>query len=209
MCLRAAVPPLAVEASDIACSRGGRLVFSGVSFVIGSGDLLAVTGPNGAGKSTLLRALAGLLRVEAGTLRFQGALDDEPVAHYLGHADALKPALSLGETLRFWTTLYRGEQGEAGVIAAAARVGLGHAFGLPVGVLSAGQRRRAGLARPLIAPRRLWLLDEPTAALDREGEVLLGELLAEHLSAGGVAVVASHQDLPVSPSAVLDLRMAA
>ena len=98
----AAFPPLAVEAGDLACERGGRLVFSGLSFAAANGSLLAVMGPNGSGKSTLLRLLAGLLRPAAGTLRFAGRRDGGPVAHYLGHADALKPALTLLETLRFW-----------------------------------------------------------------------------------------------------------
>lgn len=203
----AAFAPLSIEARDLACSRGGRLVFSGLSLRIASGGLLAVIGPNGSGKSTLLRVLAGLLRHEAGTLRFEGQHEEEPVAHYLSHADALKAALSLRETLHFWAALYGGD-GEQSLRTAAERVGLGHALDLPVGVLSAGQRRRAGLARLLIAPRPLWLLDEPTAALDSEGEALLGRLLAEHLAAGGVAVVAAHQDLPVKPDIVLDLRAA-
>jgi heme exporter protein A len=186
--------PLTVEARDLACVRGGRLVFSGLGFRLSAGELLAVTGPNGSGKSSLLRVLAGLLRPEAGSIVFGGADEDEPLAHYLGHADALKPALSLRETLRFWAALYGGS--EHGVASAADRVGLAHALDLPAGVLSAGQRRRAGLARLLVAPRPLWLLDEPGSALDRDGEVLLGRLMAEHLTAGGLIVAATHQVLP-------------
>jgi heme exporter protein A len=188
--------------------RGGRVVFSGVSFRVASGALLAIVGPNGSGKSSLLRVLAGLLGPEAGTLAFEGRGEDEPVAHYLGHLDALKPAQSLRETLRFWASLH-GVSGRADPGGAAATVGLAHALDLPVAVLSAGQRRRAGLARLLIAPRPLWLLDEPGSALDSEGEALLGELIRRHLSADGLVVAATHQPLPVAPDAVLDLGAAA
>jgi heme exporter protein A len=154
-----------------------------------------------------LRVLAGLLRPEAGSLAFHGRCEDEPVAHYLGHADALKPALSLRETLLFWAALYGGA--EQGVATAADRVGLGHALDLPAGVLSAGQRRRAGLGRLLVAPRPLWLLDEPGSALDREGEGLLGRLMSDHLAAGGLIVAATHQTLPYAPHRTLDMAGAA
>jgi heme exporter protein A len=200
---QSAFAPVSVEARDLACVRGGMLVFSGLSFRVAPGNLLAVIGPNGSGKSSLLRVLAGLIRPEAGTLRFAGAGEEEGFAHYLGHADALKPALSLRETLRFWAALYGGRAG--GIDDAAGRVGLGHALDLPVAVLSAGQRRRAGLARLLVAQRPLWLLDEPGAALDRDGEALLGRLMADHRAAGGTIVAATHQDLPLAPDAVLDL----
>jgi heme exporter protein A len=199
--------PLAVEARDLDCVRGGRLVFSGLGFRLSAGQSLAVTGPNGSGKSSLLRVVAGLLRPEAGSIAFEGASGDEPPAHYLGHADALKPALSLREALRFWAALHGGGSGE--LASAAEIVGLGHALDLPAGVLSAGQRRRAGLARLLVARRPLWLLDEPVSALDRDGEALLGDMMAEHLSAGGLIIAATHQDLPVAPDRVLDLGRAA
>lgn len=204
----AAFVPLEVEARDLACVRGGRLVFVDVSFDAAAGSLLTVTGPNGAGKSSLLRILAGLLRPEAGSLAFHGRDPDEPVAHYLGHADALKPALSLRETLSFWAALYGAER-QPDFASTAARVGLGHALDLPAGVLSAGQRRRAGLARLLMTPRPLWLLDEPGAALDRDGELLLGTMMAEHLAAGGLIVAATHQDLPIPPHQELELGRAA
>jgi heme exporter protein A len=163
--------------------------------------MLAVVGPNGSGKSSLLRLLAGLLRAEAGTLSFEGR--GEPIVHYFGHLDALKAALTLRETLRFWGALCGGIEDR--LVPAADTVGLGHALDLPVGVLSAGQRRRAGLARLLLAPRPLWLLDEPGSALDRDGEALLGRLMGEHLAASGIIIAATHQDLPLAPHAVLDL----
>jgi heme exporter protein A len=195
--------PLGVEARGLGCVRGGRRVFSGVSFRAESGEVVAVTGPNGSGKSSLIRIVAGLLRPDAGDLRFEWT-GEQPLIHYFGHADALKPALTLGETLRFWAALYGGLAG-SGIESAAALVGLGHALDLPVGVLSAGQRRRAGLARLLVSPRPLWLLDEPSAALDADGEEMLTGLLQAHCARGGIVVAATHQALPMTPNAVVDL----
>lgn len=205
-----AFAPISLEASNLGCVRGGRAVFSGLSFRVSGGEVLAVTGPNGAGKSSLLRLLAGLLRPDAGSIVFGGRTEDEPIAHYLGHGDALKPALTLGETLRFWTVLY--QQGRVAVDAdwneAAAAVGIAHALELPVGVLSAGQRRRASLARLILSPRPLWLLDEPTAALDRDGESLLRRLMQRHTWRGGLVVAATHQALPMPANATLTLGAA-
>lgn len=202
--------PLTLEARELACSRGGRPVFSGLSFRLEGGQVLAVTGPNGAGKSSLLRLLAGLLRPDSGEIACEGQREDEPVAHYLGHADALKPALTLAETLSFWAALY--QQGrvvlDADISDAAEAVGLGHATELHIGVLSAGQRRRAALARLLLSPRPLWLLDEPTAALDSEGEALLQRLMTKHTDRGGLIVAATHQALPMAAHAVLELEAA-
>lgn len=200
--------PITLEARDLACRRGGRLVFSGLTFSLGPGRILAVTGANGAGKSSLLRLIAGLVPIEAGSLAFPGRGEDEAVTHYLGHADALKPALTLAETLRFWSVIYR-QQGRVALDddfnEAAETVGLGHALCLPVGVLSAGQRRRAGLARLILSPRPLWLLDEPSSALDREGEALLGRLMERHRAEGGLIVAATHLTLPVEPDDALEL----
>jgi heme exporter protein A len=199
---------LAIEANDLACARGGRVVFSGLTFRLAGGNLLAVTGPNGSGKSSLLRLIAGLIRPAAGSFYVEGASMDDAVTHYFGHADALKPALTLRETLRFWGTVYR-QQGRVPLDPdfdeSAGRVGLGHALDLPVGVFSAGQRRRVGLARLLISPRPLWLLDEPTSSLDRDGEALLGSVMQDHLAAGGLIVAATHQELPVRADQTLDL----
>jgi heme exporter protein A len=128
--------------------------------------------------------------------------------HYVGHADALKAALTLRETLTFWAALYREGSGTGGGDAlanCAEAVGLGHVLDLPSSVLSAGQRKRAALARLLVAPRPLWLLDEPTNALDRAGTVMLREMMNAHLGRGGVIVAASHEALPVAPHATLDL----
>jgi heme exporter protein A len=200
--------PFAIEATDLACSRAGRVVFTGVSFRLERGRVLAVTGPNGSGKSSLLRLLAGLLQPHAGMLRLDGRGENEPVTHYVGHADTLKAALTLRETLRFWTAVYR-QQGRVTLDPdfdeAAEIVGLHHALDFSVGALSAGQRRRAGLARLLLSPRPLWLLDEPIASLDHDGETLLASLMTDHLSGGGLIVAATHQDLPIAVDATINL----
>jgi len=199
---------LALQVMDLSCVRGGRLVFSGVSFRVERGQLLAVTGPNGSGKSSLLRLLAGLLRPQAGNIRLEGVGEDEGAVHYLGHADGLKSAQTLRETLRFWTTVYqqRGRVAlESDLEEAATRVGLRHALALPVGVLSAGQRRRASLARFILSERLLWLLDEPLTSLDREGELMLGSLMERHLASGGIVVAATHQNLPIEAHALINL----
>jgi heme exporter protein A len=206
-----AFAPLVLEAHDLGCARGGRMVFTGVSFRVEAGTTLAVIGPNGAGKSSLLRLLAGLLRPEAGTIRISGREADVAVAHYLGHADALKPAQTLRETLRYWQSIYRQEGRVAlddDIDEAAEIVGVGHAIDLHVAVLSAGQRRRAALARLLLSPRPLWLLDEPASSLDADGEARLGRLMAEHVARGGLIIAATHQVLPIAAQATLDLGRA-
>jgi heme exporter protein A len=204
----AAFTALAIEAANLSCERGGRLVFSGVSFRLRAGQLLAVTGPNGSGKSSLLRLLAGLIRPQAGSLEIRGTSSEDAVTHYLGHADALKPALTFRETLRFWGSVYL-QQGRMPVNRdyneVAETVGLRHALDLPVGFFSAGQRRRAALARLMLSPRPLWLLDEPTSSLDSDGAALLGGLMKDHVTAGGLVVAATHADLPIPPDRTLAL----
>ena len=203
-----AYAPLAVEAHDLGCNRGGRVVFLDLSFRLKGGELLAVIGPNGAGKSSLLRLLAGLLRPAAGAIRFEGRGEDMSVTHYLGHADALKPALTLRETLRFWAGVYRQEGRvmlDRDIDECAETTGVRHALDLPVSVLSAGQRRRAALSRLLLSERPLWLLDEPASSLDRDGEGLLARVMNAHLSRSGLIVAATHQELPVPPTATLPL----
>ena len=197
-----------MEVRNLVCVRGDREVFAGLSFALGSGDMLAVTGPNGSGKSSLLRLLAGLLRPSAGSIHFHGRGEDDAVMHFLGHADALKPALTLRETLRFSAALYGGDAADANLNAAAKIVGLGHALDLPVGVFSAGQRRRVGLAHLILSPRPLWLLDEPAAALDSGGEALIGEMLSDHLGRGGLVIAATHHALPLPAQHTLDMATA-
>ena len=182
--------------SGLAARRGGRIVFEGLSFSVAGGELLAVTGPNGAGKSTLLRIIAGLLAPASGTVTLEPAEEDGigGESHYLGHADALKPSLTVAANLTFWRRVL---QGRGNVDEALEAVGIAGLADLPVATLSAGQKRRAALARLLVAPRRIWLLDEPTGTLDAAAEVMLGRLLTKHLAGGGIAIAATHRPLPV------------
>jgi heme exporter protein A len=182
----------------VKCVRGGREVFSGLDFETAAGESLAVTGPNGAGKTSLLRLIAGLLMPAEGAIALDGGeaeLTLAEQAHYLGHRDALKPALSVMENLSFWRDFLGGEAFDAGQSLAA--VGLDHAAHLPAAYLSAGQRRRLSLARLLAVRRPLWLLDEPTAALDAAGQGLFAGLMCDHLARGGLIVAATHGPLGI------------
>jgi heme exporter protein A len=195
-----------LEASDVACFRGGRQVFSGVSFTVSVGEALLITGPNGAGKSTLLRLIAGLLRPSSGTLVLDGAdpeLTLAEQAHYLGHQDALKPALSVLENLDFWVRFLGGRATD--LATALADVGLGGIAALPAGYLSAGQRRRLSIARLIAVKRPLWLLDEPTTALDVTAQAMLAELMRAHLQSGGLIVAAVHGPIGLENAAELRL----
>lgn len=181
---------------DLGCARGGRTVFAEVNFAAEAGQALAVTGRNGAGKTTLLRLIAGLLEPAQGTIELVGGAPESTVAeqaHYLGHRDALKPALTVLENLRFWHAFLGGR--DASLASALDAVGLAGLAGLPAGYLSAGQRRRLSIARLLAAPRPIWLLDEPTAALDAGGQERLRELMQKHLAGGGILVAATHGPL--------------
>jgi heme exporter protein A len=185
--------PSQLLASDLACVRGGREVFSGLSFSVNAGETLLVSGPNGAGKSSLLRLIAGLVRLETGRLALAGG-DPEATpgeqAHYLGHQDALKPALTVIENLEFWAQYLGG--GDTTSMAALEAVGLGRITSLPAAYLSAGQRRRLSIARLVAVARPLWLLDEPTSALDAAAQAMLAELMRQHLTSGGMILAATH-----------------
>jgi heme exporter protein A len=184
---------------DVRCVRGGREVFSGLDFEASSGGALAVTGPNGSGKTSLLRLIAGLLTIADGSIGLEGGESELTLpeqAHYLGHRDALKSALSVMENLSFWRDFLGGEVFDAG--ASLAAVGLDHAAHLPAAYLSAGQRRRLSIARLLVVRRPVWLLDEPTNALDTAGQSMFAALMGDHLSRGGLIVAATHAPLGIA-----------
>src|SRR3954471_20589747 len=169
------------------CVRGGREVFSGLDLATVSGEALAVVGANGAGKTSLLRLIAGLLHPAGGSIDLEGGeaeLTLPEQAHYLGHRDALKPALSVLENLSFWRDFLGGEAGNAE--ASLSQVGLDHATHLPAAFLSAGQRRRLSIARLISVKRPVWLLDEPTSALDTAAQAMFADLMRNHLAAGGL-----------------------
>ena len=189
-----------IRAEGVACRRGERLLFRDFGLTAACGTLTEIVGPNGAGKSSLLRILAGLLKAESGTVaviadgRALGR-DDEPpssLMHYLGHLDALKNPMTARENLVFAARWFGAAHGPH---AALERVGLAAQGELPVGYLSAGQRRRLALGRCWMLGRPLWLLDEPTAALDTAGRALAADLIGAHLAAGGTALAATHEPI--------------
>jgi heme exporter protein A len=196
------------SAADIAVERGGRLLFQGLSFGVNAGEALIVSGPNGAGKSSLLRTIAGFLSLGAGTFLLEGGDPELSIgeqAHYLGHADALKSALTAGENLAFWAgALGRDSRREAWA-PALARLQLAHVENFPVRALSAGQKRRVALARLNVARRPLWLLDEPTTALDVSAQALFAEIMRDHLGAGGLIIAATHAPLGLEGAKTLRL----
>lgn len=193
--VHSAFAPLPASARGLTVARGERLLFAELSFAVAPGGVLLLRGPNGAGKSTLLMTLAGIVRPDAGTVEGFDRTD----VHMLGYQSGLKARLTVGENLRFWQAMNGsgGPQPEA----ALERVGIGSLVELEAGYLSSGQLRRLALARLLVSPRRVWLLDEPSATLDAEGEVLLGALIDEHRTANGVAVIATHHDLSLADKA--------
>jgi heme exporter protein A len=194
---RHAFAPLVLAARGLVVGRGGLALARELDFSVGTGRCLLLRGANGAGKSTLLLTLAGIVSPLGGSFALSGAEPDSgPLLHYCGHRNAIKPRLTVLENLAFWAHI----NGPTGKLPDDALdiVGLGAIASLDAGYLSAGQGRRLALARLLVTARPLWLLDEPTAALDAAGHELVGRLIDDHLAVGGMVIAATHD--PLSPA---------
>ena len=182
----------------------------GVSFRLAPGEVLQLTGPNGAGKTTLMRAIAGFLPAASGVLRVEGGPADTPVSelcHYVGHLNGVKGKQTIAENLTFWGRYLSGLADASRVAAALEAFGLSPLANIPAGYLSAGQKRRAGLARLLVADRPVWLLDEPTVSLDAGSTELLAGLITTHVAGGGQVIAATH--IPLGLAAVTELKLGA
>ena len=176
--------------------RGSRTLFADLSFDVSAGQSLLVSGPNGAGKTTLLRTIAGFLRPHAGSVALEEGQPDHTLSeqcHYVGHLNAVKASLTVAENAGFWSAFLGGARER--VATALETFGLAALCDIPAGYLSAGQKRRLGLARVLLAERPIWLLDEPSAALDEAAQRTLLEAVNAHLAAGGMVVAATHAPL--------------
>lgn len=185
-----------LNVSNLACIRGERDVFFNVGFSVGPGELLLLRGPNGAGKTSLLMCLCGFVPTAEGTIDWVGrTADEEPGTdtHFVGHLSAVKPGLTVAENLRFWALVNGGDANQVDVVLEAA--GLAHAAEIDAGLLSAGQTRRLALSRLSVAPRPIWLLDEPTAALDAAGDKWVSGLIDHQLDRGGMVIAATHLDV--------------
>lgn len=185
-----------LEVHDLAVARGGLRALEGLSLTVAAGRALVLRGPNGIGKTTLLRCIAGLQPAVEGRI----VMAEDAVA-YAAHADGLKSALTVRENLDFWARVFGGGQ----VAPALEAMDLAHLADRLAGALSAGQKRRLGLARLLVSGRPLWVLDEPTVSLDAESVARFAGLLRGHLGQGGAAVIATHIDLSLPEAQVLDL----
>lgn len=200
----------AFRGTALDCIRGDRKVFEGLSFALTAGEVLVLSGTNGSGKSSLLRVMAGLLRPAAGRILHSGAeIRDDPDAHradlhYVGHQDAIKPALSVAENVTFWAALH-GKRNDEAVQAALLAFDLRDLADLPGRLLSSGQRRRANLARLAATPAGLWLLDEPSVGLDAASTQSLEDLIAAHRKTGGMTVVSTHTALQLGEVKTLTL----
>jgi len=203
---------------NLMCVRGERIVFRGLDFDLSAGGAVVLIGPNGSGKSSLLRMMAGLLRPALGRMMWAGSghdvaggeydvhqdLDSHgPQLHYVGHHDAVKSVLSVAENIRFWAHL-RG-RGEAAIQDALAAFDIAHLHEVPGRFLSAGQKRRVNLARIMAAPAPLWLLDEPSTALDKATVKRLEEVLHRHRDGGGMVVLSTHAEINMAGAEVLNL----
>lgn len=202
-----------LTAEKLAARRGEDLIFFDISFELRAGEAMVLTGRNGSGKSTLLRVIAGLLRPDRGKVGFRFGDGEEPrpareASHYLGHRNAMKQELTVRENLVFWRDFLGDAEGGAGlsVEEAAEAVGLGSITHLPYGYLSAGQQRRFAMAKLIVAHRPVWILDEPTAALDASADEMFAGLVHAHLAKGGMAIAATHQPLGLKGTQTLVMK---
>ena len=203
--------PLQLIADQLQVTRGPRIIIRDLSFEVAAGEALLLTGANGAGKTTLIRTLAGFLAPSGGTIRLDGGDPERDIAeqaHYVGHANGIKASLTVAENLRFWTE-YLAEDDRDGnadrLDEALDHFNLLDLSDIPAGYLSAGQKRRLGLARLLVAHRPLWLLDEPTVSLDTASVALLAKAVDAHVTGGGIAIAATH--IPLGLAKTRELRL--
>jgi len=187
---------LGLNVAGLACARGGLPLLEGVGFSLSAGQALVLRGPNGCGKTTLLRTVAGLQPQIAGTI----TCAPDTIA-YAAHADGLKTTLSVAENLSFWAAIY----GTRGIDAALDQMNLRPLAGRAAQNLSAGQKRRLGLARLIVTGRPIWVLDEPTVSLDAASVALFADVVRAHLGGGGMALMATHIDLGLPEAEILDL----
>ena len=188
---------MAISIESLSVSRGGVNLLQGVDIELENGQAGILRGPNGVGKTTLLRALAGLQPVESGKIKC--SLED---ICYSGHADGVKPTLTVQENLEFWANIF----GSHSISEVAEKFMIIDLLNTKVGNLSAGQKRRVGLARLGLTGRQVWLLDEPTVSLDETSVKIFGNIIKDHLSEDGCALVATHIDLGLENNAqIIDL----
>lgn len=200
-----------LAAENLVVARGARTVVDGLSFRLAGGEALVLTGPNGSGKTTLLRALAGFLRPVSGSVLVEGgpeACERAELVHFVGHLDGIKTHLTVAENLAFWGAYLAGTEGGEAVEAALERFALTALADIPAGYLSAGQKRRLGLARLAVAARPIWLLDEPTVSLDNASTGIVVAAIETHVGSGGLAVIATHQPLGLASAREIRLGMA-
>jgi len=202
MTQRQVFPPLTLRTIGLSWGRGGMALGDNLDFSVSAGRCLLLRGPNGTGKTTLLLTLAGIVTPLDGGFALEGGDEEIAQIHYCGHRNAIKPRLTVLENLQFW----RAMNGPTGVSCAEAlgEVGLLGLIDLDAGYLSAGQTRRLALARLLVSLRPVWLLDEPTAALDVDGHDLVSRLIDRHLEMGGLAIAATHDPITLAEPDRLD-----
>lgn len=199
-------------AENLVVDRGARTILDRVSFTVRAGEALVLTGQNGAGKTTLIRTLAGFLQPTSGMVRLEGGAEDHELAeecHYVGHQSGIRASLTVAENLNFWAGylgLLDGCDRDMAVEHALEKFGLLRLADIQAGYLSAGQKRRLGLARLLVAKRAVWLLDEPTVSLDAASTEILSGIVSEHVAQGGIAVAATH--VPLAIASARELRLA-